>query len=60
VRVKFFDQEYLEGVLRNSAQLLVDPGFFLKPPDLQSNNEILYVIKSSLVDFRVLGVSPEY
>lgn len=60
VRVKFFDSEYLEGVVRNSVQFLVEPGFFLKPPDLQSNNEILYLIKSSLVDFRVLGVSSEY
>ncbi len=60
VRVKFFDSEYLEGVVRNSVQFLVESGFFLKPPDLQSNNEILYIIKSSLVDFRVLGVSPEY
>lgn len=60
VRVKFYDNEYLEGVVRNSVQFLVELGFFLKPPDLQSNNEILYVIKNSLVDFRVLGVSPDY
>lgn len=60
VRVKFFDNEYLEGVVRNSVQFLLEPGFFLKPPDLQSNNEILYVVKNSLVDFRVLGVSPDY
>ncbi len=60
VRLKFYDEEYLEGVVRNSVQFLLDQGFFLKPPDLQSNNEILYVVKNSLADFRVLGVSPEY
>jgi len=60
VRLKFYDEEYLEGIVRNSVQFLLDQGFFLKPPDLQSNNEILYVIKNSLVDFRVLGVSTEY
>jgi len=60
VRVKFFDNEHIEGVVRNSIQYLVEPGFFLKPPDLQSNNEILYVVKNSLADFRVLGVSSEY
>ncbi len=60
VRVKFYDDEFLEGVVRNSVQFLIEPGFFLKPPDLQSNNEILYVIKNSLIDFRVLGVSPDY
>ncbi len=60
VRVKFYDNEFLEGVVRNSAHYIVDPGFFLKPPDLQSNNEILFVVKNSLIDFRVLGVSPDY
>ena len=60
VRVRFYDSEHLEGVVRNSLQYLVEPGFFLKPPDLQSNNEILYVIKNSLIDFRVLGVSADY
>ncbi len=60
VRVKFYDNEHLEGVVRNSLQYLVEPGFFLKPPDLQGNNEILYVIKNSLIDFRVLGVSTDY
>ena len=60
VRVQFHDQECLEGVTHNSLHFLVDEGFFMKPPDPQSNNEILYVIKSSLSDFRVLGVKPQY
>jgi hypothetical protein len=60
VRVEFFDHECLEGVVENSLRCLVDPGFFMKPPDAQSNNEILYVIKSSLRDFRILGVRTEY
>ncbi len=60
VRVKFYDNEWIEGLMRNSMHLLTDPGFFLKPPDSQSNNEILYVVKASLADFMVRGVRYTY
>ncbi len=60
VRVQFYDNESLEGIVQNSIDFLVKPGFFLKPPDPASNNAILYVVKSSLADFRVLGVHTEY
>ncbi len=60
VRVQFFDNESLEGIVQNSIDFLVKPGFFLKPPDPASNNAILYVVKSSLADFRVLGVHTDY
>jgi hypothetical protein len=60
VRVKFYDDESLEGVIANSLRYLVEPGFLMKPPDPHSNNEILYVIKASLTDFRILGVRHDY
>jgi hypothetical protein len=60
VRVQFYDKESLEGVVQNSIDFLVNPGFFLKPPDPGSNNAIVYVVKSSLADFRVLGVHTDY
>jgi hypothetical protein len=60
VRIQFYDHECLEGVVENSFGYLVEPGFFMKPPDAQSNNDILYVVKSSLSDFRILGVKSEY
>ena len=56
VRLTFADGEATEGVVYNSMHHLVNPGFFLKPPDPQSNNELVYVLKSSLKDFRILGV----
>jgi hypothetical protein len=34
----------------------VDPGFFLLPTDPDSNNKLVYVLKSWLVDHRVLGM----
>lgn len=60
VRLKFFDNEFCEGVVRNSLDFLADPGFFLKPPDPQGNNEIAYVLKASLTDFQVLGVTSKF
>jgi hypothetical protein len=56
VRLQFVDNESTEGVIYNSVQFLVDRGFFLKPPDPHSNNEIVYIMKESLNDFRILGV----
>lgn len=60
VRLTFLDKESTEGVVRNSLDVLVNRGFFLKPPDPHSNNEIVYVVKDSLAEFRVLGVRREY
>src|SRR4051794_9107557 len=60
VRLKFSDNESTEGVIYNSMHYLVNPGFFLKPPDPLSNNQIVYVLRSSLQDFRVLGVRGTY
>lgn len=60
VQVRFKDNEYLEGVIHNSIHHLVEPGFFLKPPDPNSNNDMVYVLKSSIIDYRVLGVRTTY
>ena len=60
VRIKYFDGEASEGVVHNSLHYLMNPGFFLKTPDPHSNNKLIYVLKSSLVDFRVLGVRSSY
>ncbi len=60
VRVKFFDDESTEGVVRNSLQHLIDPGFFLRPPDPESNNQLVYAVKASLTEFQVLGVRSTY
>lgn len=60
VQIKFLDGEVTEGVLYNSVRYLLDPGFFLKPPDPLSNNHLVYVLKKSLAEFRVLGVRSKY
>ena len=60
VQIKFLDGEVTEGVLHNSVRYLLDAGFFLKPPDPLSNNRLVYVLKKSLAEFRVLGVRSNY
>lgn len=56
LRLQFVDGEVMEGIVYNSIRYLIDPGFFLLPTDPGSNNKLIYVVKSSLVDLRVLGL----
>src|ERR1035438_4382065 len=48
MRVQFLDGEVMEGIVHNSIRYLVDPGFFLLPTDPDSNNKLVYVVKSWL------------
>ena len=56
MRLEFHDGEVMEGIVYNSIRYLVDPGFFLIPTDPDSNNKLAYVMKSRLVDHRILGI----
>ena len=56
MRLQFRDGEVMEGIVYNSLRYLADPGFFLLPTDPDSNNKLVYVMKSWLVDHRVLGM----
>lgn len=56
VRLQFRDGEVMEGIVYNSLRFLIDPGFFLIPTDPGSNNKLAYIVKSSLVDHRILGL----
>lgn len=56
VRLEFCDGEELEGLVHNSIAHLCHPGFFLIPTDPGSNNRLVYVLKSALASFCVLGV----
>jgi hypothetical protein len=56
VRVTFYDAELIEGIVTNDIRFLLDDGFYLKPPDPNSNNRLVYVVKMALKEFAVLGV----
>ena len=57
IRVRFFDQEVIEGVVENSIRPFVEPGLLLRMPDSESNNLAAYVVKSSLQEIHILGVN---
>jgi len=57
IRVHFLDGEVIEGEAENDRRLLVDPGIWLKPLDTTSNNVLIYVPKSAIGEFHVMGVA---
>lgn len=56
IRLEFTDGEIMEGLVHNTVRFLVDPGFFVRPTDPNSNNRLVYVVKSWLRECRVLGL----
>ncbi|WP_260703649.1 DUF6982 domain-containing protein [Edaphobacter flagellatus] len=56
VRITFFDEEEIEGIISNSSDYVLEDGFFLIPTDPNSNNRLVYVNKSGLKDFHILGM----
>ena len=60
VHLTFIDGETTEGIVSNTIAFVNEDGFLMKPPDPQSNNQAVYVLKSALTHFRVVGVRAEY
>ena len=54
--IRFTDNEVIEATIQNSAQHLMGDGFWFRPSDSESNNVLIYVNKSAIVSYRVLGV----
>ena len=58
VRVTFHDSEVIEGLICNTADFILQTGFFMSPTDPEDNNWLIYIFKSQLRGFEVLGVRP--
>jgi hypothetical protein len=56
VRATFTDGETIEGIVRNELSFLSGSRFLMAPVDPDSNNNMILVFKSQLVDFQVLGL----
>ena len=56
VRVRFEDGEAIEGLISNTYDHVLGEGFFMMPTDPNGNNRLIYVVKSRLRDFNVLGI----
>jgi uncharacterized protein DUF6982 len=56
VRLKFKDNEVLEGMMPNDLSLTSAEGFLVNPPDLRSNIQRIFIPRSALESLTVLAV----
>ena len=58
IRIRFDDGETIEGIIHNTLEYILGPGFFMAPADPIGNNWLIYVSKSKLTGFEILGLRP--
>ena len=56
VRMRFRDDEVMEGILTNDLLQLEPYGFTVVPPDPYSNNQRIFLPRTALKELQVLGV----
>lgn len=56
VRLRFRDDDVMEGIVPNDLLDLLNSGVQLTPPDLHGNTLRMFVPRSALVEMKVLGV----
>jgi hypothetical protein len=56
LRMRFKDDEVLEGILANNLLQLDSEGFTITPPDPYANSTKVFVPRAALAELRVLGV----
>ena len=56
VRLRFRDEDVMEGIVANDLLDLLDSAVQLMPPDLHGNTLRLFIPRSALAEMKVLGV----
>jgi hypothetical protein len=56
VRLRFCDEDVIEGLAANDLVELLDAGIQLTPPDLHGNTIRLFVPRTAIEEMKVLGV----
>jgi hypothetical protein len=56
VRLRFKDNEVLEGMMPNDLSLTTAEGFLINPPDLRANTQRIFVPRTALESLTVLAV----
>jgi len=56
LRLTLSDGDELEGIAANDLSLLESAGLLLTPPDTRSNTQRMFVPRSAIRDFTVMGV----
>lgn len=59
VRLRFRDNEVIEGMMPNDLLQEAGEGFSIIPPDAQSNTQRIFVPRSALAEMTVIGVIGE-
>src|SRR5271167_2406938 len=59
VRLRFRDNEVIEGMMSNDLLQEGSEGFSMLPPDAQANTQRIFVPRSALTDLTVLAVIGE-
>jgi len=56
VRLRFRDDDVIEGIVSNDLLGLLDAGVHLTPPDLYGNTLRVFIPRTALAEMKVLGV----
>ncbi len=56
VRLKFKDNEVMEGMMPNDLTQATAEGFLINPPDLRSNTQRIFIPRTALESLTVLAV----
>src|SRR5215469_4642106 len=56
VRLRFRDDDVMEGIVANDLLEMLDTAVQLTPPDLHGNNLRMFIPRSALAEMKVLGV----
>src|SRR5512143_2725095 len=56
VRVRFRDNETLEGLMPNDLTQITAEGFFVNPPDTRANTQRIFIPRTALAEMTVLAV----
>ena len=59
VRMKFRDNDVIEGLMPNDLMQVSAEGFTVNPPDTRSNTQKIFVPRTALTEITVLGVIGE-
>ena len=56
VRMKFKDNDVMEGLMPNDLTQITPDGYLINPPDTRSNTQRIFVPRTALASLSVLGV----
>src|SRR6478672_6025899 len=56
VRLRFIDNDVLEGLMANDLTQVVPEGYLITPPDTRGNTQRVFVPRTSLLELNVLAV----